>query len=815
MVSVEYLAIGANRHAAVADWGRDGLLAFGADVNVALWRPNLDPPRGVEQLLSGHTGTVKAVRFLPQPEGESSYLVTGSDDKTLIVWASAGRGQPFEALQTCSDHAGAIDCIAAVRLAGDEARWIVATGAADATIRLWLFSHGRLLLRQTIQTAPKFFPLALAITSLAADGPSLVLAAAGTRDVVQILTADETDAETLEFGLQATLTGHEGWIRSLSFVKETNGSGSDLLLASASQDKYVRIWRFHEGRHLPAPSASAAGPWEGSAFLDGGRLPSNKAHRLASAGRSFSVTLEALLLGHEDWIYSAAWYSHDGGKVQLLSASADNSLAVWEADESSGIWVSLARLGEISIEKGSTTATGSTGGFWTGLWSPDGRSVACMGRTGSWRRWRYEPEDDAWRPCVAVSGHTRAVRGISWSRDGGYLLSTSADQTTRLHARWKATGTWHEMSRPQIHGYDLNCIDSLGQSRFVSGADEKLMRVLGMPKTVAALLETLAGVHEAATDHMPDAANMPVLGLSNKAIETTTDDDDDHHHHHHDLEGDETTSGSPPLEETLSRHTLWPELEKLYGHGYEISCLAASHDGRLVASACKASSANHAVIRLFETQHWTEVKPPLTAHSLTTTRLRFSADDSHLLSVGRDRQWAVFEREQGTYRPLQSNSRGHSRMILDAAWAPPPPPPPPRGTGRAMFATAGRDKQVRLWAAGPEAEADGQKRFAQTASLTSDSPVTAIDFLPRWVNGRAVLAVGTEAGRLSLYLVSGDGSEISQLPSHSELAFPRAILQLAWRPSDSDDTPRPCLLAAAGEDSSVRLFSWNEESWLA
>ncbi|RDA83314.1 hypothetical protein CP532_6554 [Ophiocordyceps camponoti-leonardi (nom. inval.)] len=771
MVSVEYLAVGANRHAAVADWSRNGLLAFGADVNIALWRPDLDPPRGIEQLLSGHTETVKSVLFLPEPEDESCYLVTGSDDRTLIVWASTGQGQPFKVLQTCSDHTGAIDCIAAVKLAGDDARWIVATGAADATIRLWLFTDGRLLLRQTIQTAPKFFPLALAITALTDDGHSLVLAAAGTRDVVQIFTADETVADTLDFRLQATLTGHEGWIRSLSFTKENNSPGSDLLLASASQDKYVRIWRFHEGRHLPAPSASAAGPWDGSAFLDGGKLPSNKAHRLTSAGRDFSVTLEALLLGHEDWIYSAAWHSHDGGKLQLLSASADNSLAVWEADKSSGIWVSQARLGEISIEKGSTTATGSTGGFWTGLWSPDGLSVACMGRTGSWRRWRYEPADDAWRPCVAVSGHTRAVRGISWSRDGGgYLLSTSADQTTRLHARWKATGSWHEMSRPQIHGYDLNCIDSLGRSRFVSGADEKLMRVLVMPKTVAALLETVAGVHETDADHMPDAANMPVLGLSNKAIEATTDDDDDDDDddgdgvHHHDPDG------SPPLEETLSRHTLWPELEKLYGHGYEISCLAASHDGRLVASACKASSVNHAVIRLFETQHWTEVKPPLTAHSLTTTRLRFSADDAYLLSVGRDRQWAVFERDQGTYRALQSNSRGHSRMILDAAWAPPPPPPSSDGTGRIMFATAGRDKQVRLWAASPEAEEKegGKKQFSQTASLTTDSPVTAIDFLPHRVDGRAVLAVGTEAGRLSLCLVSGDGSEISQLPSQSE-----------------------------------------------
>lgn len=38
-LTVEHLAAGANRQTAVADWGRTGLLAYGADCNIALWRP--------------------------------------------------------------------------------------------------------------------------------------------------------------------------------------------------------------------------------------------------------------------------------------------------------------------------------------------------------------------------------------------------------------------------------------------------------------------------------------------------------------------------------------------------------------------------------------------------------------------------------------------------------------------------------------------------------------------------------------------------------------------------------------------------------
>lgn len=722
--------------------------------------------------MSGHKDTVKALTFLPEAEGDTStYLISGSDDKTLIIWKSIGEGPKFQALQTLSEHGAAVNCITALRVKGDHFKWVVTSGGADASIKIWLFENDQLQLLQSINTTPKYFPLSLSLSSLGRDDNVLILASAGTRDIVQILTADIKE-ESLQFNLQATLSGHEGWIRSLNFSKETNDQGSDLLLASASQDKYIRIWRVHEGEELPALAAAGSDPSSG-AFMPG-KSPSNKAHRLRAASRDFSVTFEALLLGHEDWIYSARWHTQADGKLQLLSTSADNSLAIWEADPSSGIWVSMVRLGEISREKGATTATGSTGGFWTGLWSPDGNSVACLGRTGSWRRWEHDVSDDTWRPRVAVTGHTKAVSGISWSKNGQHLLSTSLDQTTRLHMQWNGSGigTWHEMSRPQIHGYDLNCIDSIGASQFVSGADEKLMRVFSKPKAVATMLGRLGGCDTEDVQDMPDAANMPVLGLSNKAIDTLDDDQEIQPIDDRDRDAMDPASivkksyleiDHPPFEETLSRHTLWPEMEKLYGHGYEISCLAASHDGKLVASACKASSINHAVIRIFETERWTELRPPLTAHSLTTTRLRFSADDKYILSVGRDRQWAVFERgaaEDGTtqYQLLQANPKGHTRMILDAAWAPGETP---------MFATAGRDKQVRIWLAS-KSEGEEKFQFGQTAALPCAAPVTSVDFLGQRAGGKFLLAIGTESGRISLYLVSENGSEVVELPQSEE-----------------------------------------------
>lgn len=63
---------------------------------------------------------------------------------------------------------------------------------------------------------------------------------------------------------------------------------------------------------------------------------------------------------------------------------------------------------------------------------------------------------------------------------------------------------------------------------------------------------------------------------------------------------------------------------------------------------------------------------------------------------------------------------------------------------------------------------EGKVQFAQTAALPASSPVTAVDFLPWTVQGRYVLAVGTEVGRLSLHLVTADGTAVTELPLSAE-----------------------------------------------
>lgn len=754
----EYLAAGGNKHPAAADWdATSGLLAYGAGNNVALWEPLVvhlsllntkiyspdgqnEKHRGVHALLRGHTDKVNAVKFYPSSDGQWSIILSGSVDQTVRVWRSLATScVGFEEIETLKSHASSINCLEAA-----SGTCLFASGSADATVKIWkpYFSSGNkhCELVQTIQTNPKFFPLALALTELGTSG-DLMLAVAGTRGFVQIQVAERGG----EFSLQATLTGHEGWVRSLAVVKKKCKQNDDVLLASASQDKHIRIWRIREGRKLPNLVNFKQDA------LDSFEITlSNKTHWLKASGLNYALTFEALLLGHEDWIYTVSWQI-DGKCLRLLSASADNSLAFWEPEASSGVWVCTTRLGEVSAQKGSTTATGSTGGFWIGLWSCSGDNVVSLGRTGSWRLWTYHKDLDRWVQGIGIGGHTKSVTDIAWAKDGTYLLSTGSDQTTRLHAEWKRRSkrSWHELARPQIHGYDLNCLDSVGQSQFISGADEKLLRVFDEPRATADLLYSLCGVREAVRQDMPDAADIPVLGLSNKIIEQAesqlcNDGDVDKREPSGSVK---TISGSPndtdrpPLEGHLARHTLWPEREKLYGHGYEISAVASSHDGTIVVTACKASSIDHATIRLYTTKDWREVKPSLTVHSLTVTCLRFSMDDHYLLSVGRDRQWVVFKREDlwpEIYKVKQKNLKGHLRMILSASWAPP--------EAGLVFATAGRDKAVKIWSMTPEGT-------ECVKILTASSPITAIDIFPKCVNNAIIIAVGTENADVSLYFL--------------------------------------------------------------
>ena len=134
----------------------------------------------------------------------------------------------------------------------------------------------------------------------------------------------------------------------------------------------------------------------------------------------YSITLEALLIGHETGLTNVNWSPLDSTSLpRLLSSSYDNSLIIWTPSFSSstskdGIWVPAHRFGSIG---------GRSLGFYGAIWGQDGKSVLASGWSGGWEKWKSEAKNDRWEPKPGVNGHFGAVSSVSWSSEGDCLLS--------------------------------------------------------------------------------------------------------------------------------------------------------------------------------------------------------------------------------------------------------------------------------------------------------------------------------------------------------------------------------------------------------
>jgi elongator complex protein 2 len=289
----------------------------------------------------------------------------------------------------------------------------------------------------------------------------------------------------------------------------------------------------------------------------------------------YHAQFDSLLMGHDDWVHSVDWMVN-GDNLLLASASSDKSVMVWAQDAESKIWVNKRRVGDVG---------GNTLGFYNVKFVPDG--IIGHSYNGSLHIWDLEGSSK-----IGISGHFGAVKDIAWDAKGQYLVSASLDETTRLWAPWKRDGEkeqWHEIARPQIHGYPLTRIAFYGTHSYICAADEKIIRVFNAPRTFDASLHYITGNAVEADEGVerPTGASQPALGLSNKAVVEDVDAESDPL---------KRELREPPLEGHLLQYTLWPEINKLYGHGYEVMAVAASHDGKLFASACKATKPEFAAV---------------------------------------------------------------------------------------------------------------------------------------------------------------------------------------------------------------------------
>lgn len=769
----------------------------------------------VASILIGHSGEVNGLEFIEpcddQDQSQDLHLISSSYDKSAILW-SVDKEKP-QRYQLLHKYLSPEDCNFTTRcsIRLDSSKFLTILTTIKGSV--WLSNDFDILIKQA---STPYVSIKSRIHSIHIG--SLVyrfLLLAGSDNKLHIFQIHDTELCHL-----IDIEGHSDWVKGIDTLNLIDRE-CEFLIATSSQDTFIRVWQMKlisDDNDLLAQ--------------DNRTKISAKAIRHPQTNTTYrlSQNLETVISCHDQIVFSVCWFKKlKDSKLRLISCSADKTIAVHESpiapiEESNsenryqknpasvGIWKEVSRYGE----------TGENNLPFLGVClSRDESLMIAQSLRGAIHRWRVI-ESDSWAELPTIGGHFEPVSDLSWERpSGSYLLSSSLDKTCRLHALTSA-GNWAEVFRPQVHGHELNSVVSLSPSKLATGAEEKTIRVFEATQFFLKSFQNLCNIYfdersdvDDSRKNLPKHAQLPVLGLSNKAADSPYGVDS----------GDKTKSGdannawygtselaerlasmdklySLPTEDILLQSTLWWETNKLFGHGNEIFSLATNSSGTYLASASKANQSELANVIVWEMDQFRKAAT-IEHHSLTVTRLRFSPDDKYLLSVSRDRTWCLSEKTgkpRPAYRKLLGSNKSnssHKRIIWDCAWT----------WDSKYFLTVSRDQMAILWAVDDAKSSIGKETIEYSACEQFNQPIRAVDSpIGHSISPSEyyLFALGFEDGSLEIQMINLKPGHPSlwQLLHKIDFLHHLPIRRLAFKPNID---PSALLLASGGQDNVLKI----------
>lgn len=453
-----------------------------------------------------------------------------------------------------------------------------------------------------------------------------------------------------------TLDGHSGFVQSARF------SPDDRQIASASDDKTIKIWDASTGQHQMTLEGHV-GPVKSVAF-------SNDAKRLASAsdrnvkiwdtttGRclwtiesyfdSFSLDLSSatlpsaiapspdtvklmqgvvqgargffrnVLLDDQDLVWSVTFF-----KSKLRLATADAKIAqTW--DPTTGRCLQTFNGHKDRIDSLS--------------FSPDGSRIASV----SWDQTLKVWSTDTGNCQLTLDGHSGLATSIAFSPDGSYVASASNDDNVKL---------WHidsgkQMWMKSIHGRSLNF-----------SSDGKYL-ALTSNKTVKVVDTVNGDIWRDLEGHSGDVSSA-VFSLDTARVVSTSHDK------------------TVKIWDIATGGYRWRPRRDRYSHRSFITKMAFSPGGRKLASA-----SNDNTIKIWDTMTGSPLQP-LQGSGTYVDLLVFSPDGSQLAFVSGDESIEVFTVVTTVPRTLKAH-RGHVHLVAFSH-------------DSSQLASASKDQTVKIW----------------------------------------------------------------------------------------------------------------------
>jgi WD40 repeat protein len=573
-----------------------------------------------------------------------------------------------------------------------------------------------------------------------------------------------------EGGVAGILHGHHGVVDGVSF------SPDGRMLASAGDDRTIRLWDPRTHKQIGAPLTGHEGAIHDVAFRPDGRT-------LASAGDDGTIRLWNVdtheqigksLGRHESTVRDVA-FSPDG--KTLASGSDDGTIGLWDVDARKQV-AALAGGGSVSSvafsPDGGRLASGNDSGvqLWDArtharidsptfptaasplavAFSPDGRTIAAGDSGGHVTLWHIGANAGDKAAPVELRQNDYTIESVAFSPDGRTVAAGSDENNVLL---WD-TRTGESMALGGHSDSVLSVAFSPDGKTLASGGVDNTVRLWDArsPAPPVALLpahttavrgvafsgdgRTMASVGDDRAIRLWDFRSKSRIGPA------LTGHDDALTSVAFDPAGGILATGSHDHTARLWDVSTQDQLgSPLRGHSDTIHAIAFSPDGDVLATA-----SHDLEIRLWNAATH-EPLGKLVGHTDAVEAVAFSPDGRILASAGDDatvRLWNV-----ATHHEIAKLS-GHKGVVWAVAFDPARPD---------VLVSAGEDWTIRLWG-------------VRTRKELADSPLrghTEAVYSLAFSDDGANLASGSEDGTVRIWEVRGRPRPLVSLPNGDESAF--------------------------------------------